>query len=245
MEVLVAVQVVGTVAGVLCVIGWRERGTLLVAWSSLLFLGGLRASRGKIQHNELLLLLVAAAFLLAPVGRRLFDEARSWRFGWPIRTGMVVIAVVYFLTGFQKVVGGGPSWVLGDNMRNVMYLAADDPKAPTDAVSLFIAERAWLAHLVAAGTLIVELGAPVVLWRPRLRPWFVAAVAVMHVSIYLTHGLDYSAWALTVAIVLIDWNALALRIDPRRSPGVDRGPLLARPRRGPGPGVEHRGDPAP
>jgi hypothetical protein len=225
LEVIVAVQVVGVLAALLAVLGWRERGTFLVAWSSLLFLGGLRASRGKIQHNELLLLLVALAFVLAPVGQRLWDERRSWRFGWSIHTGMAVIAAIYFLTGFQKVVGSGPSWVLGNNMRNVMYLAAAGDKAPTDAVALFVAERAWLAHLVALGTMVVELGAPSILVWPRIRVWFVGALLVMHTAIYLTHGLDYSAWALTAAIVLIDWAAVARRVRARvapRLPGVDR-----------------------
>jgi hypothetical protein len=218
--VIVAVQVVGIAAAALVVIGWRERGTFFAAWLSLLFLAGLRGSRGKIQHNELLLLLACAAILLAPAARRLLDRRASWRFGWPVHTAMAVIATVYFLTGFQKIVGSGPAWVLGDNMRNVMYLAARSPKPPTDAVALFVADRAWLAHLVAAATLVIELGFPSVLVWPRCRPYFVVAAVVLHTSIYLTHGLDYSAWGATTAVILIDWSAVAVavsQLDLRRS----------------------------
>jgi hypothetical protein len=214
---LVAIQVVGVVAAALAVLGWRERGTFLVAWGSLLVIAALRASRGKIQHNDLPLLLVAAVFVAAPVGLRLFDQRRSVAWGWPVRTSLVVVTGVYFLTGFQKLVASGPAWVLSDNLRNVMYGAPLSGHAPTEAVSAFIADRPLLAQLVAFGTLAVELGAVVTLARPRLRPWYVLAVAVLHAGVYLTHGLDYSMWVGTAAIVLIDWDAVAHRLMARRA----------------------------
>ncbi|CAN5863044.1 hypothetical protein BH24ACT3_BH24ACT3_04780 [soil metagenome] len=218
-EVIAAVQLVGAAAAVLAVIGWRQRGTFLVAWTSLLFLAGLRASRGKILHNDVLLLLVAAVFVFAPVGLRIADRRRSASWGWPVRTALVVVAGAYFLTGFQKLVASGPAWVLSDNLRNVMYRAPLSGQAPTDAVALFIADHPALAHLVALGTLTVELGFVAVLFWSRGRPWFVLAAATLHGGIYLTHGLDYSMWVATVAVVLIDWQPLAakvLRIRPGR-----------------------------
>lgn len=222
LEVIVAVQIVGTTAAVLAVIGWRERGTFLVAWTSLLFLGGLRASRGKIQHNDVLLLLVCVAVLLAPVGLRLLDRHRSKAYGWPVRTGIAVVALVYFFTGFHKLVTSGPAWVLSDNMRYVMYAAPLSGKAPTGA-ALVIADRPWLAHLVAAVTLALELGALAILIWPRVRPLFVTGVLALHLSIWLTHGLDYSMWAGVVVVLLIDWSAV---IDRHAPPWV-RDRLLA------------------
>lgn len=221
-EVIVAVQVVGVVAAALAVVGWRERYAFATAWASLLFLGGLRASRGKVMHNDVLLLLVGAVLLLAPVGLRALDRRRRADAGWPVQTALLVVAGAYFLTGFQKVVASGPAWALSDNLRNVMYRAAETGKAPTDAVALFIADRPLVAHVVALATLVVELGALSVLRWPRVRPWFVAAITVMHVGIYLTHGLDYWAWIATTAIVLVDWSALAVRVHPRVC-AADRG----------------------
>lgn len=214
-EVIVALQVVGVLAAGLAVLGWRERGTFLVAWTSLLALGGLRASRGKVMHNDVLLLLVGAVVLLAPVGLRALDRRRRADAGWPVQTALLVVAGAYFLTGFQKVVASGPGWVLSDNLRNVMYRAAETGKAPTDAVALFIADRPLVAQVVALGTLAVELGALAILRWPRVRPWFLLAVTVLHVGIYLTHGLDYWAWIATTAIVLVDWSAVASRLLPR------------------------------
>lgn len=232
--VLVAIHVVGVVAAALAVLGWRERGTFLVAWSSLLLLAAFWASRGKIQHNDLPLLLVGGVLAAAPVGLRVFDQRRSAAFGWPVRLSLVVVAGVYFLTGFQKLVTSGPAWVLSDNLRNVLYGARLNDQAPTDQVALFIADRPVLAHLVALGTLVIELGAIAVLPWTRVRPWFLLAVTALHGCIYLTHGLDYSMWVGTSAIVLIDWHALLVRAQERRrrsrlAPGASPDRLSAVP----------------
>ena len=64
---------------------------------------------------------------------------------------------------------------------------------------------------------MIELGAIVALLRPRARVAYVIAVAMLHLGIYLTHGLDYSMWLGTAAIVLIDWHALAERLMARRA----------------------------
>lgn len=131
-----------------------------------------------------------------------------------MRTSLLVVTGAYFLTGFQKLVSSGPAWVLSDNMRNLMYAARLDGHAPTDAVSLFIADRPALAQLVALATLMVELGSVAALVRPRVRPAFVVAVTVLHAGVYVTHGLDYSMWVATTAVVLIDWDAVLRRSMP-------------------------------
>jgi len=203
--VLIGIQVAGVAGAALAVLGWRERGTFLVAWASLLVLTGCWASRGKVQHNDLPLLLVAAVLAAAPMGVRWTDERRGAAWGWPVRTSIVVVTGVYFLTGLQKLISSGPAWVLSDNLRNVMYAAPFSGHAPTDDVSRFIADRPWAAHGVALVTIVVELGAIVALVWPRARVAYVAAVTVLHLGVYLTHGLDYSMWVGTAAVVLIDW----------------------------------------
>lgn len=246
-EVIVAAQAVGVAAAVLAVVGWRERWTFAVAWASLLGLAGLRASRGKVQHNDVLLLLVAAVVVFAPVGIRWRD--RHAVSGWPLRASLVVVAGAYVLSGFQKVVASGPAWVFSDNLRNVMYAAAGTDKAPTDRIALYVADRPGLVHAVALATLAIELGFVAILVWPRVRPWFVVASLVLHTGVYLTHGLDYWLWVATTAVVLVDWGAPARddRRDAPRAPGrTDRahhvGPTREAERPRPGdPGGTGRG----
>ncbi|MFL6205603.1 MAG: hypothetical protein ACJ739_09645 [Acidimicrobiales bacterium] len=212
-SVLAGLQVLGGVAAVLAIAGRRERLTFVVAWASLLVLDGCWASRGKVQHNDLPLLLVAGVLAAAPVGIRWVDERRGAAWGWPVRTSIAVVTGIYFLTGFQKLVSSGPAWVLSDNLRNVMYAAPHTDHPPTDVVSLFIADRPLVAHGVALLTMVVELGAVVALVWPRARLPYVLAVAAMHAGVYATHGLDYSMWVGTAAIVLIDWRPALLRLS--------------------------------
>jgi hypothetical protein len=122
------------------------------------------------------------------------------------------------------VVSSGPAWVLSDNLRNVMYSAALTGKPPTDEVSRFIADRPQVAHAVALITIVIELGAVVPLVWARTRVAYVAAIALLHLGVYLTHGLDYSMWVATAAVVLIDWRpAVARRLVSGRGPGTGRG----------------------
>ena len=240
-EVLVGLQLVGAAAAGLAIVRRCERASFLVAWSSLLVLDACWASRGKVQHNDLPLLLVAAVLALAPMGIRLADDRRGAAWGWPVRTSILVVTSIYMLTGFQKVISSGPAWVLSDHMRNVMYGAALTGKAPTDEVSRFIADRPHVAHLVALATIVIELGAVVPLLWARTRVAYVVAIALLHLGVYFTHGLDYSMWVGVAAVVLIDWRPAVLRLVSAPRPG--RSPELHSPRTSETPAAEPRRDP--
>lgn len=201
--VLLALQVGGTAAALAVVAGRRPAWSFALAWGSLLVLAGLRGSLGKILHNDVLLLLAAVPIVLAAGGARWGDLATSRRWGWPVRTAMAVVAVVYAACAVQKLRHTGIAWVTGDNMRWILHSAAAGSRAPTRAVASFIADHSWLAHITAAALLGVELAAPVLLAVRRTRLAFVVLVAALHLGTWLTLGLDYWGWALTVAVVAL------------------------------------------
>ena len=113
---------------------------------------------------------------------------------------MVVVAGAYFFSGLAELLHAGPAWVASGNLRWVLYASSDSQPEP-NPFALFVADRPVLAHLVAAATVAVELGFPLVLWRPRLAWLFVPAVVAMHAGIGLAMHLDYSAMAATVLVV--------------------------------------------
>ncbi|MGH9180339.1 MAG: hypothetical protein ACRDY5_01295 [Acidimicrobiales bacterium] len=208
---MLALQVIGTAAALAAAVRWRPRATFAMAWACLLLLAGLKGSLGKILHNDVLLLLTAVPMLGAPTEARPGDHTRSARYGWPVEAGVVVVAVAYFSIGVQKMVHSGLDWVTGDNMRWIMYQAAGTTLAPTDGVARAIADRPWLAHSVAAGIVALELSAPLVIFSRRFRPWFTAAAVTLHAATWVTLGLDYWGWALTVVVVMGEWG----RVTPR------------------------------
>jgi len=221
---VVPVQVLAVTAAVLATVGLATRVSLPVAWLAAVPLVAMTSSLGKTVHNDVLLLLCLLPLLPSPAGaawsldarRRGGGAAASWRFGWPVRTAMVVVAGAYFFSGFAKLLHAGPAWVTSGNLRWVLY-ASSDAQAHANQVALFVADRPWLAHLLAAGSLAIELCFPLVLWRPRLAWVFVPAVVALHAGIWAAMRLDYWPMAATVVIVMVNWPAVVSRLRPRRS----------------------------
>jgi hypothetical protein len=226
-DVAVTLQVVGIAAALLAAAGLWIRGSLPLAFVCALILNGMLNSTGKVIHNDVPLTLcllplalypraTAQAWTLAgPLGlrrgRRPDGSARGEAFGWPVRLAMVTIALAYFFVGFQKLRYSGIDWATADNLRWVLY-ASSDSQAHPNTLALFVADRAWLAHLFAAGTMVVELGFPLVLFWPRSRWFFIPGAILLHLGIGLTMKLDYSSWALTDLIVFVNWPAVVDRL---------------------------------
>lgn len=218
------VQVLAATAAVLATLGLATRVSLPAAWLAAVPLIAMTSSLGKTVHNDVLLLLCLLPLLPSPAGAAWSLDARrraggavaaSPRFGWPVRTAMVVVAGAYFFTGFAKLLHAGPAWVTSGNLRWVLY-ASSDAQAHANQVALFVADRPWLAHLLAGGTLAIELCFPLVLWRPRAAWVLVPAVVALHAGIWAAMRLDYWPMAATVVIVMVDWPAALSRIGPQR-----------------------------
>jgi hypothetical protein len=229
--VIVAVQVVGVIAAALAAARRWPRAAFAVAWVCYLVLAGIRGSRGKVLHNDLLLLWVAAAFLLAPGTAGSHDRTPTRASGWPIRLAIVVTALVYFFAGYHKLRRSGLDWVFGDNMSWIMRWGPSIGASPWQGLTEWVGENRPAAVASAAFILAVELAFPLVIWHRWLRPWWAAAAVALHVGTWLLLGLDYWAWALTVPLVLVDWPAVLDRV--RGGGGGRAGPV---PVAGPDPG---------
>lgn len=210
--VMVALQVVGTVAALAAVARRHPRLAFAVAWGCYLVLAGLRGSRGKVLHNDLLLLWVAVPFLLAPVELAWSDRSSRRDHGWPVRSAMVMAALIYCFAGYHKLRRSGPAWAFGDNVRYVMLWGPAVGAAKWESMARWIAEHAWAARSIGAFTLAFELTFPVVLVKRGLQPLYALVAVALHVTTFLFLGLDYWAWALTVLVLFVDWPALVDRM---------------------------------
>ena len=119
------------------------------------------------------------------------------------------MAGAYFFAGLAKLVHSGPAWVTSDNLRWALYASGDSDLA------VFIADRPWLAHALAAGTLLLELGFPLVLFLPRAAWVFVPGAVLFHVGIWLAMGLDYSAQAAAAIVVFTNWPVVVAAVRSR------------------------------
>ena len=213
------IQVATIVFLLAAAVGFNSRIMLPLGWAGAIFLFGMETSLGKVVHHDVLPLLAMIPLLPAPVdeawalGVRRSPAAPSARTGWPVRTAGVLVAGVYLIAGLSKLTFTGPEWVFGDNLRNILYAASDAHGGVP--MALFIADRPWLASIVAGSALAFELTLWVVLIRPRFGPIYTLWAAALHTGIWLTIGINYISWALTVAVVFIDWPAVVERVLPR------------------------------
>lgn len=208
--VVVQIVVVATAIAAACGIGTRI--ALPAAWLGAALLFGMETSLGKIVHRDVLPLLALIPLLPASSHRawsigRVHDDADRMSAGWPVRTAAVLVVGAYLFAGLAKLAFTGPAWVFGDNLRYALYASSDGRGG--NAFALFIAGHPTLAVLTAGVTLTVELTMFVGLLRPRLAPMYAAAAVAVHTGIWLSMGLDYSAWAAVAVVVLVDWPAVA------------------------------------
>ncbi|HZM32797.1 MAG TPA: hypothetical protein VFB77_20005 [Acidimicrobiales bacterium] len=216
-EVFVGIQVVGGLAALAAVLRRHPRAAYAVAWACYLVLAGLRGSRGKVLHNDLLLLWAAAPFLLAPADVDRRDPVPRRRYGWPVRTSIVIIALVYCFAGYHKLRRSGPSWAYGDNMRYLALWGPSIGSPGSPGLARWAGENVWVSRASGVFILGLELTFPVVIWVRWLRVWYALAAVFLHITTWLLLGLDYWAWAITVPLVLIDWPAVAARWRARRA----------------------------
>ncbi len=217
---LVTLLVVVGVGGVIAtIVGRGAHLGFVLAWLSLVVQGAAWSSSGKVMHNDILLIWAAFPMLFAPSPRRDDLDTHDVRWGWPPRAVLIAIAAVYFLAGFQKLNHSGLTWVFSDNLSWV--LRQGHGVLPESLVQT-MADQTWLTAAIAGLTLVMELGAPVLLAFAKLRPVFLALAVALHGSIFLTLGLDYYGWVLTVAAATIPMSPTFHRfpIMRRAAPSV-------------------------
>jgi hypothetical protein len=208
---IVLLQVVGVGAALAAAFRKQPRVAFAVAWLCLLVLAGLRGSRGKVLHNDLLLVWAAVPFLLAPLHARWGDRRPRRDIGWPVRSSMAIVATIYALAGYHKLQTSGIDWAIGDNVRYVLLWGS--PVGSTwESLSGWVADHAWAYRGTGAFILGVEVTFPLaLLWR-RIQPWFAVAAVSLHLATYLFLGLDYWAWMVAVVLLFVDWPSVVDRV---------------------------------
>ncbi len=188
--------VAAVVLGLLYTLGvaFRVVGPLFAL--TLLFLTTYRSSWGQLLWFDNLMVLhiivvgfssAADAYALGHSGRiAIRDDAR---FAWPVRVAAVITVCTYALAGLSKLRIGRIGWIGGESLRNHVAYSAARLRILGGSPSPFagpLMEQLWLFTPIGIATLVLELGAPVVLFVSRLRwPW-VAAAVVMHAAIAAT-----------------------------------------------------------
>lgn len=202
----------GIGVALLYVVGWQSRllgiWLYVVVWSlfqrnPMLLTGGERIVLAMLP--PVLLLMNTSAYLSADSGwRRIGDDRRP-----PLRPFSALfhnVGVLYVLIQLSIVYGiSGITKLLGETWRDgtAVYYAMRSAEFTLPGWSELIYLNPILVPLLTYGTILFELGFPVLIWSERTR-WIASALAVVfHLFIAIFLGLTlFSAQALVFQLVL-------------------------------------------
>ena len=197
-----ATLVLTIITGAAYTLGWKFRYTG-PAFAVLFFaLMCYRNSWSMIYHNYNALVLQVGVVGLTAAARAIsLDSLRygraqaHWRFGWPVMLISAATLVTYFLSGLAKVKGElAWSWASGEAMRS--QVAADALRKEvlgSHAPELFtwLYPHTELFMIAGLGTLVLELGAILVLFNKRVAMAWALLTIGMHWGIWFIMGIHF------------------------------------------------------
>ena len=147
-------------------------------------------------------------------------EAR--RFGMTGALGM--LAGTYIAAGTSKLLGGGVGWATSSAIRLMILSHGEiDGSAWSTAIPRWTASSPHICMALELGTLVIQLGAFMLLVGPRARRLWALLIVVFHTGIYLTSHILFLSPMVFAAAVAVPWARLTARrmADPD-DPGEER-----------------------
>ena len=209
-------------------IGLFTRYSTIAALLTSLYLMGLPFNFfGKTDHGETLMVIIIGVLAFSHCGDawsldRLLRNVRGKDFDctereingeytWPIQIGRVTYTLVFFAAGYSKLKASGLEWIFSDTISNNFILHFYVGPMPVDW-GLYIAQIGWLCQLIAAGTIIIETGAPLALLHRYLALFFITNILLMQIGIGFLMGMFF--WGLFICyIVWLPWDRISEWIE--------------------------------
>ncbi len=225
---LVLILSVGTAAaGLAFLLGWHFRISAPIFAVLLLTLTTHGNSWGQILHTENLLVLHVIILAVSPAdaayalgARRPAGDTFSHAYGWALRVMTLVVVITYVIAGLAKLRNGGIDWLTGDVLRNqiahdnLRKILLGDIHSPIGA---WLVRYGWLFPPLAVGSVLVELGAPAVLFGGRWRTTWVAAAWSFHLGVLALMAILFAYPISGVAFVsMLPVEKLSKRVVDRR-----------------------------
>ena len=170
-------------------------------------------------------------------GRGAAERLEARRFGMTGALGM--LAASYMAAGASKVLTGGIGWATSSTLR--LMILSHGPVEGSDlslAIPHWVAANPYVCLLLEVGTLIIQLGAFMLVVGPRARRLWAVLIVAFHLGIYVTSYILFLTPMLFALVVAIPWPAVLRRrraaagepgeVEQMRArPGTHAGALLA------------------
>jgi hypothetical protein len=226
-ETLTWLDRIWLVSLVLSCVGLFTRGSTVVAFIVGAYLLGLPHSFGKTHHSDAILLLTLCVLALSRCGDawsldRLFATRRSGADGqdpsaeytWPVHLVWTLMAIVFFSAGVSKLRESGVDWILSENLRYTL-LRHHYSHVALIGLAPVVAQSLAFTKLMAAGSVALELSAPLALFSRRLRLLIVPSLLLLQTGIWLLMGVSFAQYLAAYAF-WVPWDRVAHRMALRQ-----------------------------
>jgi hypothetical protein len=139
--------------------------------------------------------------------RKAFAQRNIQQEAWPLQLICVCIALVYLLSGLEKLFISGLQWMSADNFRSYIFMH----QAPA---GLAIAQSSFLCIILPILAIIFQLCFFTIFFFPKLKTLILIIGAGFHAGtfILLNIGWYLNAW-IFVYIFFIDWHKMFEKLN--------------------------------
>lgn len=227
---LAVIQALWKVTLGLSCIGLFTRLSTVTSFILGVYVLGLPYNFGVLSHGNAILVFVLGIMALSRCGDswsvdQLLRVARrgsepsathpliSGEYTWPIRVVWLVMALIFFGAGVSKLRHSGMEWIASDNMAILLvqshyFLTGVEPLTTW---GLHLAQYDWLCRLLAATTVVFEIGYPLGLFSRRARWLIVPAMAFIQIGIRVLMGPAF--WEFVICTLFwVRWDHVSLRL---------------------------------
>ncbi len=226
--VLAVFVVVWKVSMALSCLGLFTRVSTVLALVFGTYLLALPQNFGKTGHAHTIVVVVMGIMALSRCGDgfsvdRLIRKARqrnnaevqrplmSGEYTWPVRAAWLALAFIYFAAGVSKLRHSGLDWIFSDNMATLLisrnYLM--NHQGDIADWGFYIAQYTWLPVLMAATTVVFEIGYPVALFSARSRFVIIPTILLFHIGNGLLVGPKFYQYMICNVIFWIPWDRVS------------------------------------
>jgi len=183
---------------------------------------------GKSSHAHTIVVVILGIMALSRCGDgfsidRLIQRARqgnstsirhpriSGEYTWPVRAAWLALALIYFAAGVSKLRHSGLDWIFSDNMATLLISRNYLMNHQEDIVDwgFYIAQYTWLPVLMAATTVVFEIGYPVALFSARSRFVIIPTILLFHIGNGLLVGPKFYQYMICNVIFWIPWDRVS------------------------------------
>jgi hypothetical protein len=152
-------------------------------------------SWGAVLHTDNLWLMHVLILALAPAADAYSFDSRSeqappphFKYGWAVRLMCWTCVLTYFVAGLAKLKNSGWAFVEGDSLRN--FVAMDNVRkielgSVHSPLAAFVLSSSGPFCLLAAGSLLLELAAPLVMLQRKVAKIWAIAMWCFHFGVLL------------------------------------------------------------